>query len=585
MPSTRIHDLKCILIFVLFLPLSATLYAQNDGEADLEEAFDLKISAKSTRDLDKVASLCESAIEKGLDEEGVAEAKQLWTAAWYEYADQLGKQIFVPGQQDRRWRVYRREALTRLNKVVELNSNMSDAYLLIARLNALPGGDKEAANKAIEKAIEKITDDDAKLSQALFIRASLSEDDESRLADLNQAIKIDPNNLDAIRIRGAFYLQNNQADKAIEDFKMWLDNDKENLSAYYVVAQSLMAMQKFDDAIDILNKAIEVNPDEARSYKERARVFMAQDKKDKAIEDLGQAIERNDKDFEAMMLQASLLLDEKKLDEALNNVNKALELQPGLVGGYRLRSFIYSAQENFEKAIEDMLTLADDDPSNLSYRTQLAMLYNADDQPSKSVKIYTPLIKQLTQDLESPANDAQEEAVQTILTSALRGRGDAYLSLSKHKEAIEDYEEALELSPEDDGILNNLAWVLATTPKDNLRDGQRSVDYALEACKLTDYKEATILSTLASGYAEMGDFEKAREWSTKAVELATSDKQRENLTKELESYKQDKPWREDQNVEAADKGEQTDKETKDKEEEDEEAKDKDNDKDAVQLPS
>jgi len=570
MQSAWINNLSCIFIFTLFLTITASVYAQNEGDADLEEAFNLKISATSTRDLDKVAGLCESAIEKGLDEEGIAEAQQLWTSAWYEYADQMGKQIFIPGQQDRRWRVYRREALTRLKKVVELSPDMSDAYLLIARLNGLEGGDKEAANAAIEKAIEKITDDDAKLSQALFIRASLSDNDESRLADLNQAIKIDPNNLDAIRIRGAYYLQHNQADKAIDDFKLWLDNDKENLAAYYVVAQSLMAMQKFDDAIDILNKAVEVNPEESRSYKERARVFMAQEKQDKAVEDFGKAIKLNRKDFEAMMLRASILLDQEKLDEALDDVNDALELQPGLIGAYRLRSFIYSAKDNYEKAIEDIQTLSDDDPSNLSFKTQLAMLYNANDQPSKSVKIYTPLIDTLTKDLESPANDAQQEALETLLSSALRGRGDAYLSLSKHKDAIDDYEEALELSPEDDGVLNNLAWVLATTPKDDLRDGQRSVDYALSACKLTDYKEAHVLSTLASGYAEMGDFEKAREWATKAVELAGSKQQKENLSKELESYKNDKPWREDQNVEVK----EDDKKEDDKKEDDKKEDDK-----------
>ena len=553
MPFGWKNHFWCPLVIALLLPVTPSVYAQNEGDADLEEAFNLKINATTTRDLDKVASLCESAIEKGLDEEGVVEANQLWASAWYEYADQMSKQIFVPGQQDRRWRVYRREALTRLKKVVELSPDTSDAYLLIARLNGLPGGDKAAANAAIEKAIEKITDDDAKLSKALFIRASLSDDSDSRLADLNQAIKIDPSNLEAIRIRGAFYLQNNQADKAIEDFKLWLDNDKENLAAYYVVAQSLVAMQKFDEAIEILDKAAEVNPDESRTFKERARVLIAQEKQEQAIEDLGKAIQLNGKDFEAMMLRASLLLDEEKLDEALGDVNKALELQPGLIGAYRLRSFIYSAQENFEKAIEDIQTLADDDPSNLSFKTQLAMLYNANDEPSKSVEIYSPLIKQLSRDLENPTNDAQEEALETLLSSALRGRGDAYLSLSKHKDAIADYEEALELNPENDGVLNNLAWVLATSPNDELRDGKRSVDYALSACKLTDYKEAHILSTLASGYAEMGDFEKAREWSTKALELAGSERQKESLSKELESYKKNQPWREDQSAELKDK--------------------------------
>ena len=54
--------------------------------------------------------------------------------------------------------------------------------------------------------------------------------------------------------------------------------------------------------------------------------------------------------------------------------------------------------------------------------------------------------------------------------AVLRSRGDALLSVGKHEEAIEDYN-APELKPDEDGMLNNLAWVLATSPEDKLRDG------------------------------------------------------------------------------------------------------------------
>jgi hypothetical protein len=46
---------------------------------------------------------------------------------------------------------------------------------------------------------------------------------------------------------------------------------------------------------------------------------------------------------------------------------------------------------------------------------------------------------------------------------------------------------------------------------------------ATKACELTDYKEAHILSTLASTYAELGDFETAIKWSEKSVELGEGD--------------------------------------------------------------
>ena len=65
------------------------------------------------------------------------------------------------------------------------------------------------------------------------------------------------------------------------------------------------------------------------------------------------------------------------------------------------------------------------------------------------------------------------------------------------------------------------------------------------ACKLTEYKQAHIVSTLASGYAEIGNFPAAIKWSTKAVELGEGDI-KQQLKKELESYQAGRPWREKQ---------------------------------------
>jgi hypothetical protein len=55
---------------------------------------------------------------------------------------------------------------------------------------------------------------------------------------------------------------------------------------------------------------------------------------------------------------------------------------------------------------------------------------------------------------------------------------------------------------------------------------------------------------LAAGYAEIGNFEEAIKWSSKAVELGSQEnaEQLDQLRKELESYQQNQPWREKQDV-------------------------------------
>ena len=154
---------------------------------------------------------------------------------------------------------------------------------------------------------------------------------------------------------------------------------------------------------------------------------------------------------------------------------------------------------------------------------QLALLYGVQKKSDKAIETYTAL-------LALDANDWR----------ALRGRGDAYLNIGKQAAAIADYEKATKLQPEDEGILNNLAWVLATSPDAKLRDGHRAIELATAACKLTEYKRAYILSTLAAAYAETGDFATAVKWSTKAVELGEKD-QIEELKKDWPAIKRRSP--------------------------------------------
>ncbi len=96
--SAVINKPLLLLVFSVFtLVGSAAGWSQEQGSDDLDKAFDLKIKAQSTKDLDEVAKLCKSAIEKGLDEEGVVQAKELAASALFEYADQLGQQnLFLP---------------------------------------------------------------------------------------------------------------------------------------------------------------------------------------------------------------------------------------------------------------------------------------------------------------------------------------------------------------------------------------------------------------------------------------------------------------------------------------------------------
>ena len=96
-----------------------------------------------------------------------------------------------------------------------------------AKLEALPGGDREAALKSADKAVELLAEDGKKRSAALILRAQLRQDPEQRLKDLNAAVEADPTSTEAWQTRAAHFIDQGQMDKAVEDFQKLLERDSE----------------------------------------------------------------------------------------------------------------------------------------------------------------------------------------------------------------------------------------------------------------------------------------------------------------------------------------------------------------------
>ena len=90
----------------------------------------------------------------------------------------------------------------------------------------------------------------------------------------------------------------------------------------------------------------------------------------------------------------------------------------------------------------------------------------------------------------------------------------------KIPEAIQHYRQALDLDPDDAPALNDLAWILTTTPRLEFRNAAEAVQLALKAVELTRGTQPVMVGTLAAAYAEAGRFSKAVETANCACRLA-----------------------------------------------------------------
>jgi tetratricopeptide (TPR) repeat protein len=118
--------------------------------------------------------------------------------------------------------------------------------------------------------------------------------------------------------------------------------------------------------------------------------------------------------------------------------------------------------------------------------------------------------------------------------------GNALLRQGLIKEAIAHYETASGLAPNDPHSRNNIAWVLATSSDESIRDGGKAVALAQQAVALSGGREPQFLRTLAAAYAESGRFSEAVVEAQQATVIANMQgKQRlaNNLEKDLVLYR------------------------------------------------
>ena len=105
-------------------------------------------------------------------------------------------------------------------------------------------------------------------------------------------------------------------------------------------------------------------------------------------------------------------------------------------------------------------------------------------------------------------------------TPAHANLAEAYAARGKRALAAQQFARAIEASPNSPFLLNRLAWLLATSPEDEVRNGARAVESAERAVSLTSRQDLMSLETLSAAYAEAGRFEDAVSTGREALALA-----------------------------------------------------------------
>jgi tetratricopeptide (TPR) repeat protein len=535
--------------------------AENEGQDDLDKATQLKVAAESPDDLAEVIDHLDAALDKGLDKDNEELANQMLISTLMQRGTMYATAVFNLPVQDpqrgMRLMQFRSWALTDLQRALELDDKLAEANLVIGKLQSLPLGDNTAARRALTKVIKAEEATPEQKAEAYALRSAVQKDEAKQLEDLDAAVEQSPKKPEYLRVRGQYLYSKQKYNEALADIDKAIELESDHAATLELRGLILLGLEKYDEAVASFDAAGKLEPSSALPYQHRGELYRQKGDLEKAAEQLSKALELSPDNVATLLVRAAVYYELKQTDKALADCEQAIRVAPRIAQPYLMRAEILAASNRLDEAIKQLEELLQLAPGNVQLLNRLGNFYILAGRPRKSIETLTLVIEQEPDDF-----------------AALRFRGDAYLSIGKHAEAIADFDKAIALEADDESLLNNFAWVLATSPDDNLRNGKRAIELATKAAEATSFQTPHVLSTLGAAYAETGDFESAKKWSQqavdfakKAVEAATNDEERAKLQndvaqleKELESYQQGKPVRERQQTEEAGEKEEKPKE-------------------------
>ena len=315
------------------------------------------------------------------------------------------------------------------------------------------------------------------------------------IAEWNRALKLSPSDAKAHNNLGFALVKVGRIEEAISHWQAALQDNSEYADAHKNLGRALLQKGDFDQASAHWRKALEIDAEDIEARHKLGYALLRKGRLDEAIQQLQKASAADPKDSEAQYNLGLALLQKGRLDEAIAHYQAALAVAP----------------------------------KNAQAHNDLAVALLQKGQPDEA-------IAQFQKAIELDPKNAQ----------AVCNLGNAFHLQGRIPEALAQWRLGLQLEPNQAVVLNQAAWVLATSAEASIREGAEALKLALRAVELTRGREPAMLDTLAAAYAETGRFADATQTARRALALAMEQNQAslaERIKARIALYQKSMPFR------------------------------------------
>ena len=291
------------------------------------------------------------------------------------------------------------------------------------------------------------------------------------IENYKKSIELDPRHSRAYNGLGTVYFGKGEFHNALEYYKKALENKPD----YYIYADNIGScykkLKEWDQAIMYYKKALDLNPKDSIALGYLGEVYYNINKYDEASKYLDEAIKMEPNNFLHYDSMGMVLSAQKQWDRAISYFKKGIELNPQDHILYYDLSLAY-----FEKGLlreaADMLTKAANIKPDPIYYDRLSEAYSRLRMWNEAIK-YAKLA-----DENAKKRDPNDDSYSLTLSNVYNLKGLYLYSHGQHKEAIDEYKNALSIK-EDDVYYWNI--YLAYKAQNDIKEAKKCL---LKAIKL-----------------------------------------------------------------------------------------------------
>ena len=311
-----------------------------------------------------------------------------------------------------------------------------------------------------------------------------------------------PGNVD-VRDLAAAYTRAHYVADSIPLYRSIVQDEPNNVEAHNLLGASLAIGGDDEAAIHHYRQAVGINPDYVLAQYNLGIALARQGQTAEAVRHLRTTVELTPDYFDAHLQLADQLETQTELAGATTHFREAVRLDPRhFAARYRLGRILARQREHADAA-EHFRAAVDLQPEHAGARRDLGIVLGRLGDMAAAIEQFRA----------SLAIDPGDAKVHVNLGAALAAEGN-------HANAIDHYRRAMNLQPDWPLPAGQLAWLLATSRDESLRDPEEAVRLAEGLLQASGGTDPRLLETQAAAYAAAGEFDRAIELTERAIASA-----------------------------------------------------------------